>query len=48
MQSPAAVRETVGRQAVVPMTKEEALAMRGVGWKGGPDEMRADSPGDIP
>ena len=44
----AAVREAVGRQAVVPMTKEEALAMRGVGWEGDLDEMRAGSFGDIP
>ena len=31
----AAVKEAVCRQAIVPMTKEEALAMRGVGWDGG-------------
>ena len=43
----AAVREAVCRQAVVPMTKEEALAMRGVGWDGDLDEMRAGSPGDV-
>ncbi|WP_419938561.1 hypothetical protein [Candidatus Palauibacter sp.] len=43
----AAVREAVGRQAVVPMTKEEALAMRGAGWEGDLDEIRADSPADI-
>lgn len=24
-----------------PMSREEALAMRGVGWGGSPDEMRA-------
>ena len=42
----AAVREAVGRQAVVPMTKDDALAMRGVGWEGDLDEMRAGSPGD--
>ncbi|MYG82137.1 MAG: type II toxin-antitoxin system VapB family antitoxin [Gemmatimonadetes bacterium] len=43
----AAVRDAVCRQAVVPMTKEEALAMRGVGWDGDLDEMRAGSPGDV-
>ena len=29
------------------MTKEEALAMQGVGWDGDLDEMRAGSPGDV-
>ena len=43
----AAVREALCRQAVVPMTKEEALAMQGVGWDGDLDEMRAGSPGDV-
>lgn len=43
----AAVKEAVWRQAVVPMTKEEALAMQGVGWDGDLDEMRAGSPGDV-
>ena len=43
----AAVREAVCRQAVVPMTKEEALAMQGVGWDGDLGEMRAGSPGDV-
>ena len=43
----AAVRDAVCRQAVVPMTKEEALAMQGVGWDGDLDEMRAGSPGDV-
>ncbi len=43
----AAAREAVCRQAVVPMTKEEALAMQGVGWDGDLDEMRAGSPGDV-
>ena len=36
----AAVKEAVFRQSFVPMTKEEALAMRGVGWAGDLDEMR--------
>ena len=43
----AAVKEAVCRQAIVPMTKEEALAMRGVGWDGDLDEMRSGSPGDV-
>lgn len=43
----AAVKEAVLRQAIVPMTKEEALAMRGVGWDGDLDEMRRDRPPDI-
>ena len=40
----AAVEEAVCRQAIVPMTKEEALAMQGVGWDGDLDEMRNDRP----
>ena len=44
----AAVREAVGRLSAVPMTKEEALGMRGAGWEGDLDEMRAGSPGEIP
>ena len=40
----AAVEEAVCRQAVAPMTKEEALAMQGVGWDGDLDEMRDGSP----
>lgn len=43
----AAVKEAVCRQSIVPMTKEEALAMRGFGWDGDLDEMRAGSPGDV-
>ena len=43
----AAVKEAVLREAIVPMTKEEALAMRGVGWDGDLDEMRRDRPPDI-
>ena len=38
----AAVKEAVYRQSVAPMTKEEALAMQGVGWDGDLDELRHD------
>lgn len=31
----------------LPMTKEEALAMRGVGWDGDLDEMRDDGPIEV-
>lgn len=40
----AALEEAVCRQAIVPMTKEEALAMQGVGWEGDLDEMRDNDP----
>ena len=40
----AAVKEAVWRQSIVPMTKEEALAMRGVGWEGDLDELRNEPP----
>ena len=40
----AAVKEAVWRQSIAPMTKEEALAMRGVGWEGDLDELRNDPP----
>ena len=40
----AAVKEAVCRQSVAPMTKEEALAMQGVGWDGDLDELRNDPP----
>ena len=40
----AAAQEAVCRQAIIPMTKEEALAMQGVGWDGDLDEMRNDRP----
>ena len=43
----AAVEEAVCRQAIVPMTKEEALAMQGVGWGGDLDEMRSDGPIEV-
>lgn len=39
-----AVKEAIYRQAIAPMTKEEALAMQGVGWEGDLDELRNDSP----
>ncbi len=35
-----AAEEAVCRQAIVPMTKEEALAMRGSGWPGDLEEIR--------
>ena len=38
------MEEAVCRQAIVPMTKEEALAMQGVGWDGDLDEMRDNDP----
>ena len=40
----AAVKEAVCRQSILPMTKEEALAMRGFGWEGDLDEMRNEPP----
>ncbi len=40
----AALEEAVCRQAIVPMTKEEALAMQGFGWEGDLDEMRDNDP----
>ena len=40
----AAVKEAVCRQSIVPMTKEEALAMQGFGWEGDLDEMRNEPP----
>ncbi len=44
----AAVAEALARQAFVPMTKEEALAMQGVGWEGDLDAMRDGNPGALP
>ena len=43
----AAVKEAVWRQSIIPMTKEEALAMQGVGWEGDLDELRNDRPIEI-
>ncbi len=40
----AAVKEAVCRQSIVPMTKEEALAMEGFGWEGDLDELRNEPP----
>ena len=42
----AAVEYALGRAAVRPMSREEALAMQGVGWEGDLDEMRSGDPGD--
>ena len=44
----AAVAEALARQAVIPMTKKEALAMEGVGWEGDLDEMRDGNPSSSP
>ena len=43
----AAVKEAVFRQSFVPMTKEEALAMEGVGWEGDLDALRDGNPGNL-
>ncbi len=43
----AAVEEAVSRQAIVPMTKEEALAMQGFGWDGDLDQTRNDGPIEV-
>jgi Arc/MetJ family transcription regulator len=43
----AAVEFALRRVAIKPMTKEEALAMRGVGWEGDLDEMRSGDPGGL-
>ena len=37
-----AVHSALRRLAPAPMTREEALAMRGFGWKGDLDAMRSD------
>ena len=42
----AAAEFALRRIAVVPMTREEALAMQGTGWGGDLDELRAGDPGD--
>lgn len=41
----AAVEYALRRAAVRPMTKDEALAMEGVGWAGDLDELRSGDPG---
>ena len=43
----AAVKEAVYRQAIAPMTKDEALAMQGVGWEGDLDELRNEPPIEV-
>ncbi|MDA0311815.1 MAG: hypothetical protein O2992_06825 [Gemmatimonadetes bacterium] len=43
----AAVEYALRRVAIKPMTKEEALAMEGVGWDGDLDAMRSGDPGDL-
>ncbi len=41
----AAIEFALRRAAVRPMSKEEALAMEGVGWDGNLDAMRSGDPG---
>ena len=41
------MKEAVFRQSFVPMTKEEALAMEGVGWEGDLDALRDGNPGNL-
>jgi Arc/MetJ family transcription regulator len=40
----AAIDLALRRLDVEPMSREEALAMRGAGWEGDLDELRAGSP----
>ena len=40
----AAIDLALQRLDVEPMSREEALAMRGTGWEGDLDEMRAGAP----
>ncbi len=40
----AAIDLALQRLDVEPMSREEALAMRGAGWEGDLDEMRAGAP----
>jgi Arc/MetJ family transcription regulator len=42
----AAVELALRRVAIEPMTKQEALAMQGVGWEGDLDQIRSGDPGD--
>lgn len=42
----ATVEFALRRAAVRPMSKEEALAMEGVGWDGDLEEMRSGDPGE--
>ncbi|GMV04492.1 MAG: hypothetical protein AMXMBFR53_07720 [Gemmatimonadota bacterium] len=41
----AAVEYALRRAAVTPMTREEALEMRGAGWEGDLDALRGGDPG---
>jgi Arc/MetJ family transcription regulator len=41
----AAVELALRRLDLEPMTREEALAMRGTGWEGDLDELRSDHRG---
>lgn len=43
----AAVEYALRRAAVTPMTKEEALAMRGAGWDGDLDTLQSGDPADV-
>ena len=43
----AAVEFALRRVAVTPMSKDEVLAMQGVGWDGDLDETRSGDPGAI-
>ena len=43
----AAVELALRRVAIEPMTKQEVLAMQGVGWQGDLDQMRSGDPGDV-
>lgn len=43
----AAIDLALQRLDVEPMSREEALAMRGTGWEGDLDQMRADAPRSI-
>lgn len=43
----AAVEYALARAAVRPMTKDEALAMQGVGWEGDLDALRSGDTSDL-
>ena len=43
----AAVEYALARAAVRPMSKEEALAMQGVGWEGDLETLRSGDAGDV-
>jgi Arc/MetJ family transcription regulator len=44
----AAIDLALQRLDVEPMSREEALAMRGAGWEGDLDELRAGAPRSAP